>query len=163
MSITCTFEFSFFLTDIWSGNDTSDTPFILHRDFSGDFTAAVQIFQIKRFFISADLQYRICRSINDHGSCIDFFFSKFINNRCSAGALVTDYFFAASFFQFCNQFRWESCICEGNERLFCFDTHHLPMTGHRILSIAHFSKTTISSQRFFNRLHISCRMQIHQT
>ena len=78
MSVAGTLKLPFFLPHIGSGNDTPYLPFVLHGNFSGDFTAAVQLFKAKGFFISANLQNRIRGGIDNHMARSYFFLCQLI-------------------------------------------------------------------------------------
>ena len=160
MSVTCTLELTFFLSDIRSCNNTSDFPLIFHRNITCDLTAAVKLIQSEGLLISADLQYRICRCIDDHMTCCNLFFCKLVKNLCSAGALVSDHLMSCSLFQFINQFLRESCLCKCLERFRNMKPHHLPVSGHRILSGTCLFQERIVSHRFFYRCHLFEWMQI---
>ena len=163
MPVAGTFEFTLFLSHIGSCNDTSHPPFILHGDLSCDFAAPVEICKIKGFFIPADLKYGICRSIYDHGSCGDFFFSQFLDNLCSAGTFISNDSLSASFLQFLYKLRRESMLREGNKGLLRLNSHHLPVTGHGIFAAAGFSKPGITPQRFLYVLHLSAGVEIQHS
>ena len=59
MTITGSPELTFLFANIWSGDDTAYTPFILQCNFSCNLAAAIQILKIKGFLISADLKNRV--------------------------------------------------------------------------------------------------------
>ena len=43
MTVAGSDKLAFFLTYIWSGNDTAYFPLVFHSQFSGDLTAAIQL------------------------------------------------------------------------------------------------------------------------
>ena len=90
MAVAGTFELTFFLAKVRSCNNTSDFPLIFHRNLTGDLTATVQFIQAKCLFISADLKNRIRRWVDDHMTGCNLFFCQFLQDLCSAGALITD-------------------------------------------------------------------------
>lgn len=47
--------------------------------------------------------------------------------------------------------------------VFCFDSHHLPVSGHGIFSIASFTQMRISPLGILNTRHFSCRMKIQHS
>ena len=159
-AVAGSFKFTLFLSYIRSCNDSSHAPFILHRDLSCDLTTPVQICQIKCLFISTNLQYRIRRGIDNHCTCFNFFFPKFFNDLCSALTTVSNHFFPATFFQFCNQFRWKSMFGKGFKWFFCFDSHHLPVSGHGIFAEALFPQFSIVAKSIFHRSHLLKRGQV---
>ena len=160
MSVTCTLELTFFLSNIRSCNNTSDFPLIFHRNITCDLTAAVKLIQSECLLISTDLQYRICRCIDDHMTCCNLFFCKFIKNLRATGTLVSDYLMSCSLFQFVNQFLRKSRLCKCLKWLRDMKSHHLPVSGHRILSGTCFFQERIVSHRSFYRCHLFQWMQI---
>ena len=160
MSVTCTLELTFFLSNIRSCNNTSDFPLIFHRNITCDLTAAVKLIQSECLLISTDLQYRICRCIDDHMTCCNLFFCKFIKNLRATGTLVSDYLMSCSLFQFVNQFLRKSRLCKCLKWLRDMKSHHLPVSGHRILSGTCFFQERIVSHRSFYRCHLFEWMQI---
>ena len=163
MAIAGSFKLALFLSNIWSCNDSADPPLIFHSQFPGNFTAAIQIGKIKRLFISTDLQYRICRCVNDHSTCIDFFFPKFFNNFCTTGTLITNHTLAASLLQFLDQFLWKSCLCKSNKRFLRINSHHFPMTGHRIFSITGLTDSHVTTDWFLYTFHHAAFMQVQHS
>ena len=163
MTVAGTFKFAFFLSNIRSCNDSSNSPFVLQCNLSGDLAAAIQILKIKCFLVSTDLKYGIRRCIDDHCTCIDLFFAKFLNDLSTAGTLISNYTFTTAFLKFRDQFWRESCVCKGFKWFFCLDSHHLPVSGHSILTVAGFTQTSIASDRIFHACHISGRMEIQHS
>ena len=163
MTVAGSLEFPFFLSDIRSCNDSSNSPLILKCQFSGNLTTAIQIGKIKRFLISTDLQYRVGRSIYDHCSCIDFFFTQFFDDLCSTCTLISNDALTAPFLKLINQFLRKSGFCKGFKWFLCIDSHHFPMSGHRILAIASFRNPHITSQRFLYAFHSASFMQIQHS
>ena len=162
-AVAGSFKFTFFLSYIRSCNDSSHAPFILHRDLSCDLTTPVQICQIKCLFISTNLQYRIRRGIDNHCTCFNFFFPKFFNDLCSALTTVSNHFFPTTFFQFCDQFRWKSMFGKGFKWFFCINSHHFPVSGHRIFSVTRLFQPGNFSNRILDSIHLSSGMQIQHT
>ena len=163
MTVAGSLKFPFFLSDIRSCNDSSNSPLIFKCQFSGNLTAAIQIGKIKCFLISTNLQYRVSRGIYDHRTCIDFLFTKFFNDLCSTCTLISNDTFAASFLKFIDQFLGKSGFCKGFKWFLCIDSHHFPMSGHRILAIASFRNPHITSQRFLYAFHSAAFMQIQHS
>ncbi len=163
MTVTGSLELAFFLSDIRSGNNSADSPLIFHGQFSGDLTAAIQICKIKSLLISTDLQYRVSRSIDDHRSCIDFFLTKFLDDLCTAGTLISNDTLATSLLQLIDQFFWKSCFCKSDKWFLCVNSHHLPMSSHGILAIAGLADSHIAAQWLLYTFHISTFMQIQHS
>ena len=119
-------------------NYPANLPFIFHGHLSCDLTIMIQILKSHGFLISADLQNRIRRSIHDHVSRCDLMFAVFLQDFCPAGGFITYNLPAAPFFQLSDQFLRET-VLRKCLKWFCYiESHHLPMTGHRVLSYTGF-------------------------
>ena len=156
-------EFTLFSPHIRSGDHTPNTPLILHSQFSGNLTTAVEIHQVEGLLIAADLHDRVCRGVHDHGSGLDLLLTQFFDNGRAAGALVANDPLPAALFQFPDQFLREAGLRKCVEWLFGQNAHHFPMAGHGILAVAGLSKSRISGQRSLHRLYIPCRMEIQHS
>ena len=93
-------------------------------------------------------------------TCSNFFLGQLIQNSRTTGRLVANNLVASPFFQLCNQLWWKTCIGKGLERLGNMQTHHFPMTCHRILACTGLPQFTIMSQRLCHCLHLLQRMEI---
>ena len=136
MAVAGADKFAFLLSDIRSRDDATHTPLFLHRDLPGDLTAAVQLVKSECLLISADLKDGIGRCVHDHVTGSDLFLSQFVQDRGSAGALISYYFVTGAFFQLVDQLLRETVIREGLKRFRCVDSHHLPVSGHGVLAVA---------------------------
>ena len=163
MAVAGSLKLTLFLSDIRSRNNSADSPLILHGQFPSNLTAAIQVGKIKCLFISTDLHYRIRRSIDNHRSCIDFFLTKFLDDFCSTGTLISNHTLATSLFQFIDQFFRKTCFCKSNKRLLCIDSHHFPVACHCILSIAGLPNSHIAANRIFHAFHRTTLMQIQHS
>ena len=90
MAVACALEFPLLFTDIGSCNHSPYSPLLPQGQLTGNLTASVQFLKIEGFLISADLQHRIRRRIDDHMTCGNLLLSKLVNDCRSAGALISD-------------------------------------------------------------------------
>ena len=81
----------------------------------------------------------------------DLFLSQFVQDRGSAGALISYYFVSGAFFQLVDQLLRETVICEGLERFRRVDPHHLPVSGHGVLAVAGLGELCEAARRLFHR------------
>ena len=129
-------ELSFFLSDVRSCNDTADFPLVFHGQLTGNLAVMIQRLQSHRLLVAADLQYGIRRGIDDQFSVFDLALCQLIEDLRSARRLITDDLSAGSFFQLVDQFFRKSVVGERNERLCRVNSHHLPVAGHGVFSVA---------------------------
>ena len=150
-----TFKLSFFCSDIRSGNYPSHLPRRLHADISCNFTATVEFLQTKKLLIlrRGNLEYRVRGRIDNHRSASELFFAEFIQYSGSRRGLISDNFMSRSLLQFLNKFFRKTGIRKCHKGNFGLDSHHLPMSGHRILPVTRFIQTKKLSARFGNGVH----------
>ena len=148
------------LPDIGTRDYPADSPLIPQSDLAGIFTDIVEILKTERLLIPADLEDRIGGCINNHLVMIDLVLRIFIKDDGAAGGCIADHFTPALLLKKLNKFRGKSCIRKCDERLCCMDTHHLPVTRHRILATALLRHPACISERSPGWLYAGKRLYI---
>ena len=154
MSVGSSFKLSFFSTDIWSCNNTSYLPLILHCKLSCNLTTAIQFIKSKCVFISTYLQHWICRCIYNHMPCRNLFLSQFIKNGCSTCTLIANNNMSCSLRQLVYKLLRKSMLRKCLKRLSNMKSHHFPMPCHGILSITRLIQICIISKWIIYRRYL---------
>ncbi len=149
---------TFFLSDIGSCDDAPDLPFVAQCQLSGDFAAVVELFQTESFLIPANLQDGICGGVDDHVPCGDLLLRKLVKDFCAAGALVANDNTPGPRGQFVEEFLGKSRFSKSLERFRNVQSHHFPVTCHRVLSSARFMQPRIISCGIWGRCDAMQRM-----
>ena len=84
-------------------------------------------------------------------ACGDLLLAEFVQDRGSAGALISYYFVTGAFFQLLDQLLRETVIREGLKRFRRVDSHHLPVSGHSVLAVAGLGELCEAARRLFHR------------
>ena len=97
--------------------------------------------------MARDLKDRIRGGIDDHASVPDLLLPELIQNLGPGGRLVSDHLPPAALLKLLHELLRKAGLRKGNEGLIGPNTHHLPVSGHRILSVARFIQSAIIGKR----------------
>ncbi len=126
------------LPDKGTGNDAADTVGV--AKFAGDAAGCIQVVERDHVFVRCDLKNTICARVDDPRTGSKVFVNQLIDDRGSAGVLVSDCPASRACFEVRNEFRGKARgrLWKQREALFQQQAGHFPMPRCRVLACGTF-------------------------
>ncbi|MNZ69013.1 hypothetical protein D3C78_872970 [compost metagenome] len=100
-------EFPWF-ANIWTSNHATNREFWSHRQLTGYFTSAVQLFEWNDIFMCSKLEYAVRRGIDNPSTGFHLLFAVFNKNLRTGSRFIPDYLTTSCRFELLNQFCWKT-------------------------------------------------------